>query len=314
MSVLRALRKIASALLFVALVSTTALILARRAPGDYTDTLRAARLSEDVIARERERLYLDRSLPELTRVWLTGLARLELGTSYRFARPVASLIAERAPRTLALVSAAVLLAIGGALLWGTWLVHARRPVRMILSAAATTALSLPSIVILFALLLGAAKAGWLAQSGHGTVIPLLGILALLLPASGGLARVHEQALREALAEPWALASTARGVSGGVLVWKLAMRIAATRVISVMPLVAANILGASLLVEVVTGWAGIGRLMLDALVARDVFLVAGCTAAITAAIAALALASDALVAALDPRIEAIEAIETGAPAR
>ncbi|HUF23997.1 MAG TPA: ABC transporter permease [Vicinamibacterales bacterium] len=314
MSVLRAFRKIAAALLFVALVSTAALILARRAPGDYTDTLRAARLSEDVIARERERLHLDRSLPDLTRIWLTGLARLDLGTSYRFARPVTSLIAERAPRTLALVSAAVLLAIAGALLWGTWLVHARRPVRMVLSAAATTALSLPSIVILFALLLGAAKAGWLAQAGHGMVIPLLGILALLLPAAGGLARVHEQALREALAEPWALASTARGVSAGVLVWKLAMRIAATRVISVMPLVAANILGASLLVEVVTGWAGIGRLMLDALVARDVFLVAGCTAAITAAIAALALASDALVAALDPRIKSIEALETAEPAR
>lgn len=314
MSVLRAFRRIAAALLFVALVSTTALILARRAPGDYTDTLRAARLSEDVIARERERLYLDRSLPDLTRIWLTGLARLDLGTSYRFARPVAALIAERAPRTLALVSAAVLLAIGGALLWGTWLVRARRPVRMVLSAASTTALSLPSIVILFALLLGAAKAGWLAQGGHSMVIPLLGILALLLPASGGLARVHEQALREALAEPWALASTARGVSGGVLVWKLAMRIAATRVVSVMPLVAANILGASLLVEVVTGWAGIGRLMLDALVSRDVFLVAGCTAAIAAAIAALALVSDALVAALDPRIEALESVETVEPAR
>ncbi|HEX6364236.1 MAG TPA: ABC transporter permease [Albitalea sp.] len=314
MSVLRAFRRIAAALLFVALVSTTGLILARRAPGDYTDTLRAARLSEDVIARERERLYLDRSLPDLARIWLTGLARLDLGTSYRFARPVTSLIGERAPRTLALVSAAVLLAIGGALLWGTWLVRARRPVRMVLSAASTTALSLPSIVILFALLLGAAKAGWLAQGGHSTVIPLLGILALLLPASGGLARVHEQALREALAEPWALASTARGVSGGVLVWKLAMRIAATRVISVMPLVAANILGASLLVEVVTGWAGIGRLMLDALVARDVFLVAGCTAAIAAAIAALALASDALVATLDPRIDALESIETVEPAR
>jgi ABC-type dipeptide/oligopeptide/nickel transport system permease component len=310
-SVLRAVRTIAAALLFVALVSTAALILARRAPGDYTDTLRAARLSEDVIARERERLYLDRSLPELTRIWLTGLARLDLGTSYRFARPVSSLVAERAPRTLALVSAAVFLAIAIGIFWGTWLVRARRPMRMLLSAAATTALALPAIVILFALLLAAASAGWLSQDAHGRVIPVLGIIALLLPAAGVLARLHEQALREALAEPWALASTARGVSGTVLVWKLAMRVAATRVVSVMPLVAANVLGASLLVEVVTGWAGLGRLMLDALVARDVFLVAGCTAVITAAIAALAIVSDALVAALDPRIEALDAQE---PAR
>ena len=306
MSVLRVFRKIAAALLFVALGSTMALILARRAPGDYTDTLRASRMPEDAIARERERLYLDRSLPELSRIWLAGLARLDLGTSYRFARPVTALLAERAPRTLALVSSAVFIAIAAGILWGTGLVHGRPLIRAPLSAAATLALSMPAIVVLFALMLVAAKAGWLAQGGHGLVIPILGVAALVLPAAGALARLHAQALDEALAEPWAAASAARGVSDGVLVWKLGMRIAATRVASVMPLVAANIFGASLLVEVVTGWAGLGRLMLDALVARDVFLVAGCTAAIAASVAALALAADVVVAALDPRTATREA--------
>lgn len=306
MTALLVFRRVAAALLFVALVSTSALILARRAPGDYTDTLRAARVPADAIERERRRLYLDRSLPDLSRIWLTGLVQLDLGTSYRFARPVTSLLAERAPRTVGLVASAIALAFVIGILWGTSLVQGRPLVRMLLSGAATLVLSVPSIVILFALMLLAVRSGWLAQGAHGVVTPLLGVTALLLPAAGALARLHAEALAEALGAPWATASSARGVARRVLVWKLGMRVAATRVTSVMPLVAANIFGASLLVEVVTGWAGLGRLMLDALVARDIFLVAGCTAAIAGAVAALGLVSDVLVNLLDPRIAAHEA--------
>lgn len=302
MSVLRAFRKIAAGLLFIALVSTGALILARRAPGDYTDTLRAARMPEAAIQRERQRLHLDRSLPELSRIWVSGLARLDLGTSYRFARPVRSLLAERAPRTFTLVGAALLLTFAGGIAWGTLLLRGPRLLRAPLSGLASLALSMPSIVVLFALLLLATRLGWLGADGHSAVIPLLGIFSLVLPAAAAIARMHAQALDDALSQPWARASAARGVPDRQLVWKRAMRVAATQVASVAPFVAANVIGASLLVEVVTGWAGIGRLTLDALVARDVFLVAGCTAAICAAVAAIALLSDLIVAALDPRIE------------
>lgn len=303
---LRVAGRIGAALLFVALVSTAALILARRAPGDYTDTLRAARMSEDVIARERTRLHLDRSLPDLSRVWLTGLARLDLGSSYRFGRPVLSLLIERAPRSLMLVSSAVMLAGVIGVLWGTLLVRGRTPLRAMLSALATLAVAMPSLVVLFICMFAAARAGWLTTTGHGIVIPILAIAALLMPAAGSLARVHAEAMGQALAEPWATASSARGLSHRVLVWKLAMRVASTRVLSVLPLVAANIFGASVLVEVVSGWAGLGRLMLDALVARDIFLVAGCTAAITAAVGVLRLVADTAVEVLDPRITASEA--------
>jgi len=305
-SVFRIIRRIAAALLFVALVSTAALVLARRAPGDYTDTLRAARMSADAIERERARFHLDRSLPELAGLWLAGLARFDLGNSFRFDRPVRSLIIERAPRTLALVSSALLLAIAGGIAWGTVIILGRPLTRAALSGAATVLLSLPSIVVLFVFMLIAVRSGWLAQDLHSTVIPALGIAALLLPAAAGLARLHEESLDQALAQPWAMAALARGVSRRVLIWKLAMRLAATRVASVLPLLAANVFGASLLVEVVTGWAGLGRLMLDALVARDIFLVAGCTAALAAAVAALAVIADVIVAALDPRVDVREA--------
>ncbi|MEX2272028.1 MAG: ABC transporter permease [Vicinamibacterales bacterium] len=299
------IRKLAAGALFVALVSTAALLLARRAPGDYTDTLRAARVSSDTIERERRRLYLDRSLPDLSLIWLSGLARLDLGTSYRFDRPVRSLLVERAPRTFALVGAALVLAFAAGIVWGTSLARGPRLIRAPLSALASLSLAMPSIVVLFALLLVATRTGWLGAGDQSIVIPLLGIAALVVPAAAALARMHAQALDEALVQPWAIASAARGVPQRQLVWKRGMRVAATRVASIAPLVAANVIGASLLVEVVTGWAGLGRLTLDALVARDVFLVAGCTATVSAAVALLAILSDAVVVLLDPRIAAHE---------
>jgi peptide/nickel transport system permease protein len=301
-SLSRVLQRVAAALLFVALVSTVALVLARRAPGDYTDTLRASRLTPDAIARERSRLYLDRSLPDLCLVWLSGLPRLDMRMSYRHGRPVRALLVERLPRTIALVGIAFLLSITIGVLWGTLQARASGAAAHAAAGAAGAVQSIPSLVLLFAVLLAASRMGWLAQVDQSLAMPMLGILALALPAGAAIAGLHAQALREALDQPWALAARARGVPPSRLVWKLATRLAIMRVTSVTPLVAANVLGASLIVEAVTGWAGLGRLTLDAVVARDVFLVAGCTAAVSAMVAGASLAADAAASALDPRLK------------
>jgi ABC-type dipeptide/oligopeptide/nickel transport system permease component len=300
-SVPRIVQKAATALLFVALVSTVALVLARRAPGDYTDTLRASRLAPDAIERERARLYLDRSIPELCAVWLSGLARGDMRVSYRYARPVTSLLAERLPRTLALVGLALVISIAGGLLWGTVQAQATGTMAQLIAGAAGLLLAVPSLVLLFVLLYAASRAGWLGMGGQGIALPLIGILSLALPSSAALAGLHAEALTSALDEPWAQAARARGVGANRLVWRLAMRIAAGRMASVAPLIGANVLGASLIVEAVTGWAGLGRLTLDAVVSRDVFLVAGCTAAVSTLVAVASLAADAVGRMLDPRI-------------
>lgn len=299
---LRFARRIAAALLFITLVSTIALVLARRAPGDYTDTLRANRLAEDAIARERTRLYLDRPLPALTALWLSGLPRLDMRMSYRYARPVTALLAERLPRTLALVGLALALSLAGGIIWGTLQARTSGVASQLLSGAAGLLVAVPSLVLLFALLYGASRAGWLGAIDQGIAMPLIGVLALALPSSAALAGLHAQAMHDALAEPWAHAARARGIPPGRLVWRLALRIAATRIVAIAPLAAAHILGASLIVEAVTGWAGLGRLTLDAVVARDVFLVAGCTAAVAAIVSAASLLSDAAARALDARLE------------
>ncbi len=291
----------AAALLFVALVSTVALVLARRAPGDYTDTLRANRLAPEAIDRERSRLYLDRSIPDLCAVWLSGLVRLDMRMSYRYARPVTSLLAERVPRTIVLLGTALFLSIAGAIAWGTLQVRARGAAAHAISSLAGAVQATPALVLLFLFLYAASRAGWLGGGHDGMIMPLLGIVALALPSAAALAGMHAQALDEALGEPWAQAARSRGVPAGRLLWRLGMRIAVARMASVTPLVAANMLGASLIIEAVTGWAGLGRLTLDAVVARDVFLVAGCTAAVAAIVAVASLAADGAGRLIDPRV-------------
>ncbi|MDQ3071288.1 MAG: hypothetical protein M3R55_16350, partial [Acidobacteriota bacterium] len=203
MSLPRVLGRIAAAILFIVFVSTSALVLARLAPGDYTDTMRGARLPADVIARERQRLSLDRSLAGLSWIWISGLPTLDFNVSFRFDRPVGSMLIERAPRTAALLASAFACSLAAGVLWGTLLVRSRPSVGLMLSGLAWIALSMPSIVLLFALLLAGTR-GWSPLSGqHSASAMALSVIALALPSAAAMAGIHAQALREALAQPWA---------------------------------------------------------------------------------------------------------------
>jgi peptide/nickel transport system permease protein len=97
-----------------------------------------------------------------------------------------------------------------------------------------------------------------------------------------------------------LATFARGVSERRVVWRDALKAALGPVASIYGLVVGSLLSGSFVVEMVTAWPGLGRLMLDALRARDAFLVAGCAAAGTVFLAFGTLLSDAAVALVNPR--------------
>ncbi len=114
-------------------------------------------------------------------------------------------------------------------------------------------------------------------------------------------RLQAQAVSETLAQPFVAATIARGVPQRRIIWRDAMRVAIRSVASVYGLVIASLLSGSFAVEMVTAWPGLGRLMLDALRARDMYLVAGCAAAGAAFLAAGTLLSDAAVAFADPRV-------------
>ena len=160
---------------------------------------------------------------------------------------------------------------------------------------------MPPLLISLFLVFVAARTGWLPIGGMGTIRHLvIPAAALGLPIAAMFEQVQAQAMRDVLGEPFVLAAMARGVSRSRIVWRDGLKAALGPVASVYGLVVASLLSGSFAVEMVTSWPGLGRLMFEALRARDVFLVAGCAATGSVFLACGTLLSDAALALVNPR--------------
>jgi peptide/nickel transport system permease protein len=293
------LRRFFGALIFVAVVSTSTLILVRLAPGDATTPMALAGVDQATIDAERARLGLDRPLLSQVGGWLTGMARLDLGRSSLYGRPVTELVFERARQTAVL--AAVVLIVATIIGLPLGVLTGARPrgwVAALVAPIAIAFVACPPIVAALALLLLASSTGWLSIAPGSLAVPAL---ALALPLAASLERLQSQATAESLGAPDITAAAARGVPAARLLWIHAARQSLRPVLGVYGIVIGTLFSGSLAVEAVTGWPGIGRLMLDALVGRDLFLVAGCALAGAVLIALGNVTADVIRAVVDPRI-------------
>jgi peptide/nickel transport system permease protein len=168
----------------------------------------------------------------------------------------------------------------------------------LVSPIAVAFVACPPIVAALALLLLASSTGWLSTSPGSLAVPAL---ALALPLAASLERLQSRATAESLASPDITAAAARGVPAVRLLWIHAARQSLRPVLGVYGIVIGTLFSGSLAVEAVTGWPGIGRLMYDALVGRDLFLVAGCALAGGVLIALGNVTADVIRAVVDPRI-------------
>ncbi len=286
-----------AALLFVLLVSSGAFALIRLAPGDATSELFLARGDPAALAEARSRLGLDQPFLMHFGQFLTGLATFDFGQSAVFGRPVGDLVRERAAATARLAALALVLAAALGLPAGV--LSASRPGFAALVAPVSLALvACPPIVAVLGLLLVAVQTGWLSTAPGSYAVPTL---ALALPVAAMLERLQAQATSEALASPDLVAAAARGVPRARLVWVHAARQSLRPVLGVAGAVVGSLFSGSLAVELVTSWPGLGRLLLDAVTGRDLFLVAGCALVGAMLIALGNLAADVVRAVVDPRV-------------
>jgi peptide/nickel transport system permease protein len=323
-------RRVVAALVLVAVVSSGALLLTLVAPGDFASDLFGGATVES-IAAERARYGLDRPVASQFVDWLGRAARFDFGVSLIYHRPVAELVRQRALNTSILALAALLLATALGLPAGIVTGSRRRGLLpSLIRAASIVLLSLPSLITSLVLVMVAARTGWFptggmqsaAASDAGALARLadlarhlpLPALAIALPLAAMIERVQSQSLGETLAMPYSRATLARGVPLRRLIWRDALRPAVGPVAAMYGFILGSLLSGSFVVEVITSWPGLGRLMYDALRARDLFLVAGCAAAGSFFLAAGAFLSDLVQAWADPRLRQGEADDvTGATA-
>jgi peptide/nickel transport system permease protein len=307
-------RRLTFALFLVFAVSSASLVLARLAPGDYTTQTFGLEAHRETVAQARARYGLDKSIGAQYGDWLARAVRLDFGRSLLYDRPVSDLIPERAANTAVLALTALVIATLVGLPLGI-VTGSRRGSMLSASvrAASLLLLSMPPLLTSLFLIFVAARTGWLPvagmrsadAAGSGVSVDLLRHLivpaaALALPMAAMFERLQSQAMADAVSEPFVQAARARGVPWPRIVWRDALKAAARPIAAVYGLVIGTLLSGSFVVEVITAWPGLGRLMLDALRARDVYLVAGCAAAGAIFLAAGTLVSDVALAWVDPR--------------
>jgi peptide/nickel transport system permease protein len=317
-------RRLAFALLLVFVVSSSALMLTRLAPGDLTAQL-GMNATREEIARTRERFGLDRSVAAQWALWMQHTARLDFGESFLYNRPVRDLIVQASASYAALAGAALVLATAVGIPLGIFTgSHGGGVATGLVRGASVLFLSVPPLLTSLILVWLAARTGWFPVGGMTSVgagdlswgawlsdlalhLPLPA-LALALPIAATIERLQSQSISETVHEPFVLAALARGLTRQELVLRHAWRVSLRPVLAVYGIVIGALLSGSFAVEYVTSWPGLGRLMFEALRARDIYLVSGCAAAGALFLALGTLISDLLLAAADPRLR------EGEPAR
>lgn len=312
-------RRLGHATLLLLGVSIFSFALLQLAPGDFFAPMRLnPQISSRTVAGLRSQYALDQPFPVRYGHWLRAVLHGDLGPSLAYGSPVAPLLAVRARNTLLLTGTSTLLAwllaiplgIGSAVHRGKW---GDRAGGVLTSAL----LTIPDLVLFLVLLLVAVRSGWFPTGGMvsaafsdlsawGKVkdvaahlfLPALGLAIVTLPP---LVRHIRSAMIEALEAPFIRAARAHGITEGRVLMRYALPVAANPLISLFGFSLATMLSASLLVEVILSWPGMGPLLVDAILAKDVYVVIGAVMVSSVFLVAGNLFADLLLFAADPRI-------------
>jgi peptide/nickel transport system permease protein len=312
-------RRFVFAVFLVFAVSSTALLLTRLAPGDVTAQLGPFANPREVAAT-RARFDLDRGPVAQWALWMSRAVRFDFGDSFLYNRPVGALIGRASANTatLALVALAVATVIGIPL--GIITGSRRGTASALIRGVSLVCLSIPPLLTSLLLVFIASRTRWFPTGGMTSVnasdmqwtawlvdvarhLPLPA-LALALPLAATLERLQAQSMSEVIQQPFVLAGIARGVPPQEVIFGHAWPVSLRPICAVYGLAIGALLSGSFVVEYVTAWPGLGRLMYEALRARDVYLVAGCAAMGGLFLAIGSLISDVLLAAVDPRIREV----------
>jgi len=293
-------------------VAVFVFLLLRLTPGDPAAIIAGDNATGEQIEQIRRSLGLDEPLVTQFGIWIGRLLRGDLGESFFFRMPVAELIAQRMEPTLALALCTIVLAVAVAVplgvlaAWrhGGWLDRA-------LMGFSTLGFSIPVFVLGYLLIwLVSLELGWLPVQGYRRLEEGLGpfIRHLILPALtlsviyiALIARVTRAAVSEALTEDYVRTARAKGLPERRVLLRHALANAAVPIVTVIGIGLALLIGGVVVTESVYAIPGLGRLTVDAVLARDFPTIQGVILLFSVAYVLINLLIDLAYLALDPRI-------------
>ena len=285
-------------------VSILIFLIIRLIPGDPAIAIAGVHASNEYIEQIRKDLYLDRSLAVQYAIFVRNLARGDLGYSTMTRRPVVVELRERFPRTVELTLLAMLIA--SVLGISAGIISATRRYSIFDNISMLVALfGVAAPVFWLALmlqLLFAVHLGWLPATGRGTFRHLiLPAITLGLASAGLIARITRSSMLEVLRQDFITTARAKGLTEKVVVYKHAFKNALIPVVTIMGLQFGILLGGAVLTETVFAWPGVGRLLVDSILARDYPVVQGAVLVLAVTFVLINLIVDLIYAFLDPRI-------------
>ncbi len=238
--------------------------------------------------------------------FLRNALRGDLGISYRTDRSVLRSIVERVPATAKLAGAALLIAICIGVSMGVVAALRQNSALDSLSIMlATIGVSMPNFWLgLLLIYLLAVNLRWLPPSGYGPAYPYLIMPAITLGAglSAVIARLTRSSMLEVIRQDYIRTAKAKGLAQRRIVIRHALRNAAIPIVTVVGVQLSGLLSGAVITERVFSWPGVGRLLVDSIVVRDLPMAQGCVLFIATVFILMNLAVDLSYAWLDPRVK------------
>ncbi|MHB1133912.1 MAG: ABC transporter permease [Chloroflexota bacterium] len=284
----------------------------RMIPGDPALVYAGPDASPEQLTAVRKDMGLDQPLPTQYLLWAQKIVQLDFGVSYTSKYPVMDLIKQRAPATVELALAAVILQILiGVPLGLIAALNQRKTIDFLVSAYCAIVMSIPNfwlgilLIIFFALQLGWLPPGnridFLSNPSIAWKSLILPAFSLALFASATVTRFTRAAMIEVLGEDYIRTARAKGLRERVVVMRHGLRNAMIPVITVIGIQFGYMLGGAVVVESVFTWPGMGRLIMTGIANRDYTVVQGTLTLFVTVFVLLNLLIDLSYASLDPRI-------------
>lgn len=286
------------------LVLTMVFLMIHIVPGDPVQQMLGESARSEDVAQLRHALGLDLPMGTQYAHYLTGLARGDWGTSFKFQAPVRQIVFARYPATLQLAGAALLVCAAIGIPAGVLAAHRRGHAAdratglfTLLGLAVPNFALGPVLILIFSI-----ELGWLPVSGRdgprNFILPSITLGAALAAI---LTRMVRSSMIEELSSDYVRTARAKGLRVRTVLFRHAFRNALIPIVTILGLQFGTLLAGTIVTESIFSWPGVGRLTVQAISSRDYPLLQGCILTIAISYVAVNLLTDFIYSYIDPRI-------------
>ncbi|NCV68716.1 MAG: ABC transporter permease [Rhodobacteraceae bacterium] len=286
-------------------ISVIVFLIMAMIPGDPATAILGSYATPENVEKLNRDLGLDKPLVQRYFIWLGNMLQGDFGRSFALNRDVLDEVFERFSATLVLAGTSFIFCA---------FFRQYSIVDKAITSAVLVGISIPSFFLgMMLILIFSVQLRWFPVSGMWPIYGARDLSALLshlampafalaVVATGVIARLSRSAMLEVLRQDFIRTARAKGVPERSVVWRHALRAAMVSIIPVLGIQAGFVLSGAVYIEMVFQWPGIGRMLVDAILKRDILLVQGGVVFVAACYVLFNIVVDIAQSILDPRIK------------